>query len=120
MNKFVRQTIRVLYLNLQLKINNYFCSSGQIWCLKILTCLNKPLSLIFCTAINLHNQSFQLNLYTISGLKDRKDQPISSLFEEAHNFLSECLEKNGKIVVYINLGKSRSSAIIMSYIISKM
>lgn len=52
-------------------------------------------------------------------ISDQTDVPIKSIFSLCHNIIDSCLNSNGKILVHCEMGISRSSTIIISYLMYK-
>lgn len=50
------------------------------------------------------------------GINDTYGQEIHNYFEEAHNFIGKALENNEKILVHCRAGISRSTTVVISYI----
>jgi predicted protein tyrosine phosphatase len=60
----------------------------------------------------------QLNL-TIIEAEDDIESPISGYFSAAHGAISEALDKNEAVFVHCQAGVSRSSTIVISYLMAK-
>jgi protein tyrosine phosphatase len=53
----------------------------------------------------------------INDLEDNVQGNIRKCFEQTNQFLSECKEKNEKVLVHCQAGISRSSSIVLAYLI---
>jgi protein-tyrosine phosphatase len=57
--------------------------------------------------------------YKIIELMDHKKENISQYFNECINFIDECSNNNGKILIHCSQGISRSPTIVIAYLIKK-
>lgn len=52
-------------------------------------------------------------------IDDMPSVKIDDHFEETHNFIDQCLENNGRVLVHCLAGISRSSTIVISYLMKR-
>ena len=66
---------------------------------------------------NIHQDKF---IYKNYFIRDSKSENIECLFYEVFDFLEECFENNGKVVVHCIQGVSRSITLVVAYLIYKL
>lgn len=52
-------------------------------------------------------------------LRDSSEQDLLSVMDEAYNFINECIQEGGKILVHCFAGVSRSVSVVIAYLIMR-
>ena len=73
-----------------------------------------------CCASNIGSRFPQGFKYCTLELLDTPTQNIMNHFERAAEFINQCREEKGRVLVHCFAGKSRASTITLSYILSQM
>lgn len=63
-----------------------------------------------------HEEHFN---YLTVDMEDSKFQSLIPILKIVHNFIEQCLNTGGKVLVHGNLGMSRSGALVVGYIMAK-
>ena len=63
-----------------------------------------------------HDNDVQNIIVKKFDIVDHSDSDIHSIFDEAHKFINECLESKGKILIHCQQGISRSTTVLISYL----
>ena len=58
----------------------------------------------------------QLFLFVMIQICDSEDSNISSIFEEACDFIDHVESKGGRVLVHCFEGKSRSATLVLAYL----
>ena len=56
--------------------------------------------------------------YLVINALDNENNDLSNVFEETNNFINQCLEDDGKILIHCAAGRSRSATVLMAYLIN--
>ena len=57
--------------------------------------------------------------YEQLALVDKETQSLTEFVPRAVEFIDRCLEKNGRVLLHCSVGKSRSCAMAIAYLVSK-
>lgn len=63
-----------------------------------------------------HDNGVQNIIVKKFNIVDHSDSNIHLIFDEAHKFINECLESKGKILIHCQQGISRSTTVLISYL----